>query len=346
MIVLFPAALFGAFLALLIMPFVPAVLELKFPKDKDPLSVNGSCSGQPRYFARSFRPLLRAAMSEEPGTQKTLLSKEETVEAAASKNLRDGQALRHILYAAGDIRTGKGARLEKEVYVLGSAFIGERNVLRAITAEGDLYISRLTRVTRWADSDAGMHVSEGCDLGASAGSGGALILAGDSVFKRLFGNPVTVCPGEDFPGPVKNKNSGGPGAPGKSDKEKKCMVIGPALLPGAQKQNVIAKKDLLVKKGCVVSGGIKAYGDVALDEGVTVRGNLFAEGDIDIGPGSVVLGNVFSQGFVRLGPRARVGRPGGVKSAIGKKGMILERGSAVHGYAMTEGKGAVKEKCL
>jgi cytoskeletal protein CcmA (bactofilin family) len=120
------------------------------------------------------------------------LSKKESIEIADSKRLLSGEQIHHVLYVKGDLDSERDVEFAKEVFVNGNASIGEKNILRAITCIGDIFLSRAASIRRWIRSEGNIETQEGCDLGISASCSGEFNIAKKCKFRSLYGNPINI----------------------------------------------------------------------------------------------------------------------------------------------------------
>lgn len=346
-------ATFLLFFILVALPFFPGMMELRKPRDSAPLFINMHYIKDPKYLAASFKNLLVKALEKtglEPGMKEVNLSKKEKVEVAVSKNISDGEKVEHIIYAGEDFKTGKDVTLEKEIYAVKSAVIGENNVLRAIACDGNLLISSGTGISRWISSGGEMKIASGCSAGNLCSCSGKLEINRDSSFKALYGLPVYTygikggLDGKDFPG-ESLKTDTKPAYNEISAIDDVAMYFRGRELTippnSLVERDIIAKTNMVLRKGCRISGNIKVYGDIFLEEDNVVDGNIFAEGSIFVGENCRVTGTLFSQNIIRFEKNVRVGRKDKVKSVIGKKGVEMTENNVVYGYILTEGRGRI-----
>lgn len=328
---------FLVFLMLLLIPFIPAIIEVLRPRDASLLFIRMDYSKDPRYFGRSFKNILKNAVTADKCMEirEVKLSKNERVETAASKKIGTGEEYDHILYILGDLISEDMAKFNKEVYVKGDATIGCKNHLRAIACDGRLSLMSEVSILRWADAEGKVEVNDKCNLGISISSADELKIGKDCKFKRLYGMPIITYSRN-------NDDDSFSGKAAMSDDtriaNKDCVIISPFT---SVEKDFIVKKDLMVKRGCLFTGSIKTYGNLILENDIVVSGNIFSEGDIEIGDGTTVAGDIFSQGVVAIKGKVRIGSAGKVKSVIGKRGIIIGQDVIIHGYTLTEGSGTV-----
>jgi len=346
---------FVIFSLLLLMPFLPGIIELHNPKDNLPLSIKMDYVKNPRYFDRSFKNILHNALKKagyESGVKQVKLSKKETVEISDEKTLHAGEKANNILYVKKDFISKKGVNLKKEIYVKGNAIIGEENILRAIACEGDITLSSKTRLIRWAGAEGNIKIHTQCVLGKRCSCDGELEIARDCSFKCLYGKSVVTYAvhdsGKGAESRQKNPKENTTPVPEQEIKNIEDIAWHSTKefesIPPFTKidKDFVIKKNFTVNEGCTLTGNIKSYGDIILKKDVTVNGSIFAEGSIAIGENCTVTENVFSQNKILLSKGVRIGKKDGVKSVIGKKGVELGGNVIIFGYVLTEGEGKIQ----
>jgi len=343
-------ALLLLYCCMLMVPFVPAAMELFNPKDDEHLHINMNYTKDPRYFGRSFRKILNNALGTEElagGTKQVKLSKDEVVEIAESKSISSGQSLDKVQYIIGDLSSDKGVEIKSDVYIKGKATIGADNSLRAMACDGDVSLGNGSQVVRWVDAEGSVVVGSGCKLGFSCSSGKVLKLDKGCKFKRLFGKPIVTYNHVEAKDGEEQPTSARTAVPKEVEtiEDVATLVKGDLKLSssyykGKRVENLIVKGDLTIDAGVVLGSSVSVYGKVVIGKGAKVLGDVFSEGAVDVKEGAAILGNVFSQRGVYLGKGARVGRKGGVKSVIGKSEVKLAEGVCIYGYVLTEGEGA------
>jgi acyl-[acyl carrier protein]--UDP-N-acetylglucosamine O-acyltransferase len=327
---------------LFILPFVPGTRELFMKRDASPLFINIDYSRDHRYFAFSFRKLfldsLEGLAEATEGFRDLMLSKREKVQIIGNARFASGAAVEHILYVIHDLDSENNVMFNKEVYVRGTARIGEDNQLQALACDGDIHIQKGAKFFRWLDAEGGIKAGEQCALGVDATCGGVLFAARACSFMRLYGFPVTTDTHSDIA-----QEEDQPDSVSAAVFESESIERNLSNIPAQSRKNcsIISRDSLTIGDHSVIRGHVKTHKNLVIGANVTIAGNIFAEGDIEVGPQSRVLGTVFSQKRVLLKQGVRVGARDRIKSVIGKKSITLEGGVRVYGYVMTEGKGLV-----
>lgn len=337
------------FSLMLFLPFWPGLRESLWPRDKYPLHIKMKYSKDPRHLSKSFRTLLVQSLQPDTISQNirtVRISKEEVVEVKETCRIQTGNTVAHTLMVQKDMSTEKQVQIDQDLYVIGSAHIGEQNKIRTLACDGDIVIGRHTKVMRWMDAEGNIDIGAGSNLGASCSSVNRLTLGKDVTFRRLFGNPV-VTPGyleraQQRNAPAVRKVAGS-GSKIKTIEDTTYYRRKSALLKTGTviHQHVIVKGNLDLADQVTINGNVRCEGHVTIGKGSIINGDLFSEGSIEIFEDAMVTGSLFSQDTIHLHPGTSVGKAGHIKSIIAKKKIILENNVIFYGYALTEGLGLV-----
>jgi predicted acyltransferase (DUF342 family) len=331
--------LFGAaFLALLFVPFLPGLIELRQRRDVAPLSIQSDNTKDPRHFGRAFRALLERHVPDHEGLlplkTEIELRRTESLEVHEEVSVGPGETSSSILVSTGNATIGREARVG-EIYATGDARVKEAARIRGLACDGSLIMEPGCVVDRWIDSEGNASVGSGCDLGVSASAGGRLKLASGCRFQRLWGLPIST--GRARSDAVDQTSEG----PLLQD----AVVWADRWLSfpdgSVIKSDVITHGDVRVGAGSVVKGSIKAHGDITLARGVTVEGNVVSRRSVHVERGARVHGNIFAERDLFIGLNARIGRKQSYKSAYSSGRMTLSRGAMVYGRLFAEGGGEV-----
>ncbi|MEM2960755.1 MAG: hypothetical protein QXU67_04035, partial [Candidatus Bathyarchaeia archaeon] len=343
-------AILFIFVGMLFIPFIPSILEIRNPKEDEPLAITMDYTKDPRYFGRSFRRRLSVipALEEfEEGIKTVRLSKEEIIEIKRAQTIFSGESINHIFYVIGDAFSDNNITFKKEIYVRGKLTIGENNTLRAIACDGDVFLGANTKIIRWLDAEGSIETMNNCDLGISCTCEKALIVDKNCSFNRLYGKPIVTY----------NYKEAGPELIDKEATYVKAetpdivrTIEDTALIREGNMtiepfttlvKDIVVKGNLYIKRGAAVKASMKVYGETFIESGAQIYGDIFSEGPVKVGEDAVILGDVFSQSAVYIEKGARIGKNGTIKSVIGKKEVRLAENVCIFGYVLTEGKGTV-----
>lgn len=337
-----------AFALLMLIPFVPGIIEFSKPKDNKPVVINMDYSKDARYFGKSFRKMVlnNSTYNQPMGEETIRLSKnrDEGIRFAMDVEMKAGESESELLYVTDNLHAGNKSRFLKEVYVKGDCKIEENVYMRALACDGAFEAEKGLRVVRWLDVEKGIVLKGRADLGMSTTTAGRLQLFTDVRFSRLYGNPV--CVGDvqvkklpNLPEPLSYFPQQRIDSISSVALHTKNMMVKPLQ---RVETDVIASGKITVSQGATIMGSIKAHGPIRIRDGAVIAGNCFGNSDIEIEKGARVGGNVFCQGKLTLGPGVVIGKPGSVKSAVARVGMVMHEGVVIFGYVLAEGGGETR----
>lgn len=329
--------------AALVIPFIPGWIELKRPKDADPLPIDMEYTKDPFFFGTRFAGLLldNLPASDELESREYVirLSRPETVlvKKESWRNLESRTHVKPLLYVDGGMEVGDKARFDKEVFVSGDVSIGEYAEMQALLCHGSLTLGRGARVRRWLDGrGAKVLIGPDCDLGRNTVSSRLLELGEGVRFIQLYGMPI-----HTYSAPLSMHLRTMTG-----DLREAALVVADQWFSVPRdtqlRCNIVCRQNLKLYSGCTVEGDIKGYHAVELEDDVTVNGNIVAEGDIVIGRACRVTGNLFSQGSIVVNAGSSVGAEGSVRSLVGKRKIELSCDVVVYGFIAAENGGRVR----
>jgi hypothetical protein len=292
--------------AVVMIPFVPGVLEILRPRDDRPLALDRSYARDPFVFAHDFRvkfESLRARPSKD-------------VRIASIFRIGNGVHDRRVVLASTLIETGTKVQLG-ECYARRSVTLGPSSRASAVLSEGTLRLLRGCSIERWTHSAADTYAEAGCDLGRAATSAGELHLERGVRFQRLYGNPVSSYAAPPATSPLPD----------------------PVVLAG-EEGDIETNGDSEVPSGAVIHGSIRSR-SVRIGSGAQVHGNVIASAEIIVEPRAVILGHVYSPAIIRLGADSRVGSSLTPKTVYGHR-VILAAGVRVFGSIVADRGGFIE----
>lgn len=314
-------------------PFVGGYREIKRDLDALPLFIDMSYQKNPRYFALSFKKIFRKNVATKDGIHNVKISREETAEVRQIAFIKEKTVIPYVYYVKSNMASGRDVFFKKEVYVKGSARLGQDNQLRAIACDEDIEVSKGTKLYRWLDAEGNVEVGEDCDLGVSATCAGRLSVAHKCSFQRLYGHPVVVETGGEAAAQGYLADAG---IVLNVVEDKIERDISQIPRDSVKHSSIITNKKLIIEDNVIIYGHVKVNEQLIIGANAQIAGNIFAEGDIRIGTGSHIGGTVFSQGDVILEKGVTVGSRGRIKSVVAKKSVSLHDGVKVYGLVNTE----------
>jgi predicted acyltransferase (DUF342 family) len=325
MFLLLSIVLFGL---VLMVPAIPSIREVMWPRDEGRLRIPEQYERDPRWFGHSYREKLAgfvaAARGDESYQADLKLRTNEETRWAPDMSIPPGERVRGI--AVGErIRVGHGAGI-RDAYALQSLDVERDVVARTLTSDGGLHVGRSVSILRWIDADGEIAVDAGANLGVSASGGGRVTLADGVRFERVWGKPVTSRTAATAPFPLAER--------------KDTTFIGAAAIETGKP--IIVYGPLRIAAGTTIRSDIKVHGPLDVESGVRISGNVIARGDVTFASEVFVEGHVFSERDVWLGPGCRVGRHAGTKTVYAARHVVIANDVEVEGWVVAEGGGQTK----
>lgn len=304
------AGLLGAAtLALLLLPLLPALLELVQKKDAAPLRVVRAQDTNVRHFALSFRnsvnafltrhdidrrrPRLASFTASYPGAETCTVLGTLTEPELTPTEARE-RVVRRLLLACGDLRLAGELVYEQEVFAGASLWAGARATLRAAYAEDTLTLAAGGAVARWAHAGTALYASTGVRLYGRVSCNGRMHLAQGAQFERV--HAPMICFG-----------SGRPGAPLRPGAAPEWTPP-----PGAHwlcPSTCLIEGDFVTQTALTIPCDLIVRGRLQLAPGTRVEGRLKAHSRLQLGTGSTVLGAIVARRLLRLDPSCLVRGP-------------------------------------
>jgi predicted acyltransferase (DUF342 family) len=325
--------LVGLFGLSLPLPFVLAVREMRWPRDKMSLPLDDEYVRNPRQFALALREHLGPYLSERQEGVEVLLRRRERVAFHEALEVPPNGTVKGILMLSGALATGPGASLQ-EAWVQGNATLAERATVRGLACDGDLSLGARSTVGRWIDSEHDTRVGEDCDLGMSATSAGTLSISPRCSFRRLWGRPIRTL------GTPPREETGATSR--RIEDEVVWADDRLSIPPGARlSSGVVVHGALHIGEGADIGGTVKADGEIVIGSSVRIRGNVIGRRSMQIGNATRIDGNVFAERDISVGPSVEIGREEGFKTVYAAGSVLLGAGSSIYGWIVAERGGTV-----
>jgi len=314
------AALILMVSVMLMLPLIPAFVELHRKSDAQPLKVVQQNAGEIRYFATSFReyikelePVLRRCVADAITATGTLPDGEEYVALGLANEplvlaLQQRDATRPVLMAVGtDLIVPPEATFSRDIYARGQFIGGEKNNYRAILGEANVHLGASSHVMRWVHAVGEFTADAGCRLNGRISSDSLIRLHARCSFLRLNAPRIetgsaasdgdAISPNLIFPTSVGSASSERFLHDGDFEVQAGHVIRG----------NVVIRGNLYVRSGARISGSVKSAKDMVLEDGVSVEGSLISARKMRIGPNCAAHGPVVAERELTIAAGARCG---------------------------------------
>ena len=293
---------------MLMLPLLPALVELRRKSDALPLSVIQQNAGEIRHFANSFRtyiqilePILQRCVNSGSAETGMLPDGEEYVVLGRNdepmvRTLADGDAIHPVLMIAGvDLFVPPEATFSKDIYAGGQFEGGEKNSYRAILGEHDVHLGTASIVLRWIHAVGVFTAGLGCKLHGRISSDLLIRLRADCVFLRMNAPRIEIghaAGNEDATAGVSSAPSGTG-----SEKSPRLLHDGDFEVLAGQviHSNIVIRGNLHIQSGARVCGSVKSVKNMVLEDGVSVEGSLISARKMRIGPHCAIHGPVIAE---------------------------------------------------
>jgi len=316
-------------LLMFIIPFLPAISELNFPKDVKQLDIDMMYYKNPFYFGDSFKKIITEAVESAKGVEdvagpdylaKLSLSHDEAVKLFNSDQHLSAGPYDNAVYVEGDLSTADRMMFAREIYATGKTTLGQNNIVRALYSEGNIEICGGSAITRWVCGKSDMTIGANCFLGRSAAAAGSLSLVAGVRFSSLYGNPVAT-----FVNDIAEHQSLAAKVNQKTDLPIRWKVLKKGLLVSLpydpDKKTDSEEADLSDLSKQITKNGQKQFEikteayiepdliikkDLLINEKVVCFGNLKGYQNIMLKNNVIIHGNIFAEGDIIIGGNCHV----------------------------------------
>jgi predicted acyltransferase (DUF342 family) len=353
-------------LALVTIPFFPAIVEWRRKKDIEPLRVVRESQVDVHHFAIGFHKYVESVFGDllaacresgkskrgmlEDGTSYIIVGEEETEEWMIG--IKRNVPFTPVILSCEDLHMPDKTTFLSEIYADGSVVGGKENVLRAILAGKDIHLGRESTILRWLHGSRSVNVHSGSVLFGRASADNHIHIEENCRFERLNAPCIDFCSmekGEKFPQGKTQERSNRNSAVLKrlevtnpvEAMAGRWLVFGDLEIP----QEKIVENDLVVTgrlkvgSGVHVIGSLKSRNEMRLDKGVEVEGSVVSERNINIDSSCRISGPILSERAICIRTGTTVGSKIRPTTVSGER-IFIEPGVCVHGtvWAHLEGR--------
>jgi cytoskeletal protein CcmA (bactofilin family) len=314
---------FVLLLGLLLLPFVPAMREVRRKADAQPLQVVQSYDVDVRYFANTFASYVEQHFAawfnaEDVSSESGVLedgSAYQLIGPGVSLSFDEAethsQVTTRMVVGRGDLNLPGAMSYLNELYATGTITGADEDIYRALWAGKDIALSRASMLLRWMHACGRVQVAESCVLHGRVSADQAIQLAAATRFERLeapmiaFGDSLseptpaqsyTELNPEDLPMPVKI----GAG---------RWLIEEDVTIPDHSRidANLIVVGALTLGDHCLVNGSIKSRKVLRVGRGCVINGSVVGGIDVEIASDTQLRGPLVSEATLSLASQCRIG---------------------------------------
>lgn len=331
-------------LLLLVLPFVPALREWRYPTDFAALPVLPNYSSDIDHFARRFLSDATAKLGlGAPTGYEDFEFVTQPLDGMAWEKARKRLISRVGINTSGPVRSGQ------PLYVEGDLQAGAGSAFPALYATGDVDLGAGSEVHDWAHADGVLRLGRNGMALRRVSAGVAIELDNEVWFERLQAPVLRF-------GARADNRAARPVPPVQTAAQL-------SEVPGAIQQSplmVMVRGDCALEPGKLYTGSLVVTGFLTIGAGTTVVGDVKAREGLSIGPGASVqgavicdkriymfkhataLGPLASESDILIGRGAVVGQPG-APTTVTARNIVIEEGVVAHGAVWAHDIGMVKQ---
>ncbi|MCW9025296.1 MAG: polymer-forming cytoskeletal protein [Gammaproteobacteria bacterium] len=341
-------SLFGLTLALLILPLLPAIIELRRKTDATPLKVVQDYEVDIHHFANHFRSYIHSNLQ-------TLLHTCHQTGEPHSDTLQDGisyivlpddakpvfskkelhkKITQRLFACTGTLYLPGDMSYLSEIYTGNTLHGGDNDIYRAVLSEKDVEFGENSILLRWLHAENIVTVNNGCTLHGRVSAGQLIHFKHNSKFERLH------APAIEFGIPQNNTHQVTETIPFKlEDYKGKIYVSGRRWLINGNfniPDNYQVDADLVVRgklnigNNVVIKGSIKSHKDLHIGRNVLIDGSTISINNIYFDDCCQANGPVLSEKDIYLSKSCYIGTKNQAVT-INARHIQIHAGSVIYG---------------
>jgi hypothetical protein len=297
-------------------PLLPALIELHFKRDAQPLNVIQQYAGEIRHFSYGFRayiadllgPLQECVASGASakgvmpdGDEYLLLGRADNASVATCGGKL--QNCDFVVVVGPDVVLPDRVTFAKEIYAAGECTGGEESVFRALLGEKDIHLRRGSTVNRWAHAVGAFRAECGCNLCGRVSSDRIIRLESGCVFQRLNAPRIA------FGGPNVESTDADVDTPHSPLPRSRRLVDEDLIIPAGETvgMNIVTRGRLHIGAGARVLGSVKSNQELVVEAGACVEGSLICASTVHIGRDCQIAGPVIAEHAMAVETGTRCG---------------------------------------
>ncbi len=313
-------------LLLLLLPFVPGLLEIRRKQDAQPLRVARNYDVKVRYFANRFREYIRTHFAGqlstmrsqartlqgelEDGSHYCLVAREAAI--AFERAEREAQVTTRMFIADADLTLPGAMTYLNELYASGTITGADEDIYRAMLAEADITLGQDSMLLRWMHADGEIRIASGCVLYGRVSADKRIMIDSQVRFRRL--NAPEILFGSNTPPPQAT-------AQPRQEIQPEDLAVEVDIAAGrwlieddldladnsCVHANLVVTGTLRIGRNCEIHGSIKSHKLLHIDSGCAIHGSVVSMQAIQISTGCYLKGPLISEAQVHIDANCRIG---------------------------------------
>jgi cytoskeletal protein CcmA (bactofilin family) len=364
-----PLGLISVTAALLAVPVMPALYELRKRGDVAPLPTSRH-DGRIENFSAAFCSRVKPFLLQfeqcraQREVSRTNLDGTEVLLVGRDDFDFDSAQMRGVAAVlCSDLMIPAGRVVDSDVYAEKNLTLGRGSAVRAAFAHGDITVSSDSAILRWIHAQGRIFLAEGSAAYGRLSADLLICLQPGCSFQHMHAPSILTVRGDgdsaaaDLPMPdtwvngraksVTPKASDA-GPPIIADEpfasRRRVRVRGDFVLPPGETMNanLIATGDLRLASGSRFFGSAKSYRDLVVGQGASVEGSIISGRTLHLGVRCFVAGPILAEGEVVMSPGVQVGALGAL-TTISCRALRIASGCRLHGTVWARIRGLVED---
>lgn len=350
--------LLAATFTLLLLPFLPGFIVLWRKLDATPLRVVRSDEVDPYYFARRFRAYIRTNLESSmhgsrqagdshegllKGRTPYLLITGENSLVLSEQQVQDRE-INKMIVSNTDLNLPGDLLFSLELFAERTMQGGDRNIYRAILADGDIVLGSESMLLRWMHAAGNVQVGSDSLLYGRVSSDTTIKLESGCRFERLhaprieFGTPKLLNQAVKQLKPLESHE-----VQNLADVTgRRWLIDHKTEIPSGRTVNadMVFTGEASIGAGTHIYGSMKGHKDIFIGENVRIMGSVVCVQDIYVGAGCKIRGPILSEKSVNVGAGAIIGDSDS-PTTISAKNIYVSLGAVAYGTVWTRLNGVV-----
>ena len=343
--------------ALLCLPFVPGLIEIRKKTDAAPLKVVQDYDVDVHYFANTFRKYIQTHFSNllrdkqstqgilEDDTHYFIIDHNNTIPLDESeKHLMTTYSM---LISTGTLILPGLMSYLTELYAADSIKGGTEDIYRALLAEKDIDIAEGSMLLRWMHAGHSITIKPRSVLHGRVSADQSIHLSKDCHFERLCAPAIFFGDGIPQFMELSNLNKLHPEdmAHEVDTRGERWLIEKDVTIPDNSliESNLVVIGKLKIGKGCRITGSVKSRRELYIGEGTEVTGSLVSNHNIQCARGCRVAGPVISEKEIIIESNSIIGSKD-KPTTISAEEIHINTNSVAYGSIWARHKGIVRDE--
>jgi cytoskeletal protein CcmA (bactofilin family) len=322
-------SVFGFFillLTLLMLPFIPGIMEIRRKQDAEPLRVARHYDVDIHYFANRFHTYIKTHFAQslaalhsqaqtlqgelEDGSRYCLVAREAAL--AFERPERHAQVTTRMFIANADLELPGAMSYLNELYANGSIAGADENIYRAMFAGTDIALGQHSMLLRWMHAQGAIRLANGCIMYGRVSADKRIVFAGQAQFRRL--NAPQIQFGKPLPAPAPTTQARKEIQPEELPVEVEVaagrwLIEDDLELPDNSciHANLVVTGSLRLGDNCEIHGSIKSHKTLRIQAGCAIHGSVVSMQDIHLGTATSLKGPLISEAQIHVVANCRIG---------------------------------------